>query len=236
MKYFHGIVLLLTTMAAPVLSADQAHNDIIAGLQKLLPEVQIDSIQPTPIQDIYQVLMGVDVLYISGNGRFAFQGELFDLNSRDNLTESVRSSARAGVLQQLSRDDYIEFAPDEPDHVIYAFTDIDCGYCQKLHWDVPELNKGGIAVRYLAYPRAGPNSDTGREMGAVWCAADRQQAMTDAKNNQKFAQQQCDHPVAEQYVLGQTLGVRGTPAIYLQDGRNLPGYMPPQELIDQARR
>jgi len=235
------IVLYLVLSAGMAISgmvmADDSVNEKIRhGLKSLIPDVEIDSINETPVNDIYQVMTGPDMFYISGNGRFVFKGELLDLGTRRNLTEEVRSSARASLLEQLDQDDYIEFASDHIEHTIYVFTDVDCAYCRKLHQDVPELNKNGVAVRYLAYPRAGVNSHTGREMQAVWCADDRQQALTRAKNNEAIESKKCDSPVAQEYALGKTLGVRGTPAIYLENGHMLPGYMPPRELLRQINR
>ena len=241
MNFFRGLLFVLGVTTANILPAadnaisDEVNANILAGLQKLVPNIQIESVKPTPMQDIYQVILGLDVFYVSGDGRFVLRGDLLNIDGRRNLTEEARSSMRVDVLQKLDKKDYIEFAPEKTDYAIYVFTDIDCGYCRKLHRDVPELNKNGIAVRYLAFPRTGVDSLTGQEMSAVWCATDRKKAITSAKNDEEFAKRQCDNPVSKQYQLGQDLGVRGTPAIYLQDGTVLPGYVPPKELIQQVK-
>ena len=176
------------------------------------------------------------ILYMTHDGNYVFKGDILDINERRNLTEDARAGTRVKFLNSIKEEDYIEFAPEITQDTIYVFTDIDCGYCRKLHRDVPELNARGVSVRYLAYPRAGVESATGREMSYVWCAEDRQKALTAAKNQEAIEAKSCDDPVAEQYELGQKLGVRGTPAIYLQNGRMLPGYMQPNEIIKQLRR
>lgn len=210
--------------------------ELASALSRLLPDVEIDSVSATPIDGLYEIIIGADIIYMTQDGNYVIKGEILDLNERRNLTEDVRAESRVKILASIKKDDYIEFPSENIKDAIYVFTDVDCGYCRKLHRDVPELNSLGVSVRYLAYPRAGVESASGHEMSNVWCAKDRQKALTAAKNREPVEAKPCDDPVAEQYALGQKLGVRGTPAIYLQDGRMLPGYMPPNEIIKQLKR
>jgi thiol:disulfide interchange protein DsbC len=218
-------------------SADEnVEANIVRGLHSLQPDVEITAITPTPIDNIYQVMIGADVVYMTGDGRYAFKGDLLDLESRRNLSEEERSIARIDILEKLPEKDLIEFAPEKTEHAIYVFTDVDCSYCRRLHRDVPELNRNGIAVRYLAFPRGGVNSPAFRNMVSVWCAKDRQQALTDAKNGKSIKSSDCANPVSKQYQIGRDLGIRGTPAIYLENGTELPGYMPPKDLVRVVKR
>ncbi len=218
------------------LADDELDAKLTLALSRLLPNVEIDNVSPTPINGLYQVVLGSDVIYMTRDGNYVIKGEILDLEERRNLTEDVRAGSRVKLLGGIKKDDYIEFASENMKDAIYVFTDVDCGYCRKLHRDVPELNSLGVSVRYLAYPRAGVDSVAGHEMSKVWCAKDRQKALSAAKNSESVVAEPCDDPVAEQYALGQKLGVRGTPAIYLQNGRMLPGYMPPNEIIKQLKR
>lgn len=232
-----GVAIILAVALSPSLYAEDIEQDIRLGLSMLLPEVEVSDIKSTPIKGIYQVIIGPDVIYMTGDGRYVLKGDLLDINERRNLTEDVRSDNRVGLLNSLKKDEYIEFAASSPSETIYVFTDIDCGYCRKLHQDVPELNNRGVTVRYLAYPRAGVNSVTGREMESVWCADNKQEALTKAKNNEPVESKTCaNSPIARQYTLGKQLGVRGTPAIYLEDGQAIPGYMPPDRLIKSMQQ
>ena len=225
-------VLLFSTHSL----ADEATNEKLAdAISRFLPDVEINSIQPAPIDGLYQVIIGPEVIYMTKDGSYIVKGEILDINERRNLTEDVRADSRVKLLNEIKKDEYIEFAGKNARDAIYVFTDVDCGYCRKLHQDVEELNARGISVRYLAYPRAGVDSATGQEMSQVWCAEDRQTALTASKNRKSFEGKSCDDPVAEQYALGKKLGVRGTPSIYLENGRNLPGYMPPEEIQKQIR-
>lgn len=232
---FSVFTLSALLFSTPLLADDALNGELANAVSRFLPEVEIDSIQPSPIEGLYQVIIGADVIYMTKDGSYIVKGEILDINERRNLTEDVRSESRVQLLDKIKKDEYIEFTGKNARDVIYVFTDIDCGYCRKLHRDVPELNARGISVRYLAYPRAGVDSATGKEMSQVWCADDRQAALTAAKNNQSFESKSCDDPVAEEYILGQKLGVRGTPSIFLENGRNLPGYMPPDEIQKQLR-
>lgn len=228
---FLGLLIPLTVFAD-----DSLKEDIAKGLSRLIPDARIDSVQATPVEGLYQVIIGSDVIYMTRDGNYVFKGDLLDINNRSNLTENVRANSRVKILDSIDKKDYIEFAAKDPEDAIYVFTDVDCGYCRKLHRDVPELNARGVSVRYLAYPRAGVNSAAAHVMSAVWCADDRQKALTAAKNDQPVESKPCDDPVAKDYALGQSLGVRGTPAIYLQNGKMLPGYMPPDILIKKLGR
>lgn len=232
---FNVLALSALLFSTPLLADDTLNEELANAISRFLPDVEVNSIQPAPIKGLYQVIIGSDVIYMTKDGSYIVKGEILDINERRNLTEDVRAESRVQLLKEIKKDEYIEFAGKNARDTIYVFTDINCGYCRKLHRDVPELNARGINVRYLAYPRAGIESATGQTMSQVWCADDRQSALTAAKNNESFESKSCDDPVAEEYLLGQKLGVRGTPSIFLENGRNLPGYMPPDEIQKQLR-
>ncbi len=202
-------------------------------LEQGFPDAEIGRISVSVIPGIYQFLVGTEVLYVTEDGRYVFSGDIYDMNDgKRNLSEVVREQSRKARLSEIPADEYIEFAPSNPAYHIYVFTDIDCGYCRKLHNDVAELNRMGIAVRYLAYPRTGLSSQTARKMRHVWCSPQRMQAITAAKRGQSVQPAQCKDPVRKQYLLGGVLGVSGTPSIFFEDGGNLPGYRPPHQLLE----
>jgi len=227
-------ILLLLTCASG-LSADQGATEkkIISNLKSRFPDLEITSIRESGLNGFYEIMLGAEIIYVSQDGRYLFQGNLLDLDQQRNLTEDRRSLARVEILKGISAADMIIFSPAKPKHSIYVFTDIDCPYCQRLHRDVPRLNEMGIAVKYLAFPRAGVGSDTYRDMEAVWCAKDRNKALTDAKQGVKIKSEKCDDPVGRQYLTGQDIGIRGTPAIYLEDGRQIGGYLSPEEIAEE---
>ena len=223
--------IALVLSAFNVLAAEQVEERLAKSLQLVFPDIDITRVNSTPIENIYEVMIGVDVVYMTGDGRFILKGDLIDMKERRNLSEDLRAQLRVDLLKKIPESEYIEFASKDSKDTIYVFTDVDCAYCRKLHRDVPELNDNAITVRYLAYPRAGVGSSTYQQMTNIWCAEDRPQALTEAKNGKPAKASDCKNPVERQHALGRKFGVRGTPAIFLESGRALSGYMPPDELL-----
>ena len=222
-----------------VLAVEQVEEHLAKILEQGFPDIDVSSVSSTPIENIYEVVIGTDVVYMTSDGRFIIRGDLIDMQEGENLSREVRSHARANLLKAVPENEYIEFASKNSKDIIYVFTDVDCGYCRKLHKDVPELNENAITVRYLAYPRGGLNSPTYKQMVNIWCAEDRPQALTDAKNGLPAivkTKANCKSPVKGQYALGREMRMTGTPAIFLENGRSLPGYMPPSELLRELGR
>ncbi len=215
-------------VAVPVVANDAA---IRASLAKAMPGTEIDSIKASPIAGYREVAIGGRVLYISADGRYLIQGSLFDLATRTSLTESSQTIIRKGILSKVGPERKIIFAAAKPKHRITVFTDIDCGFCRKMHQQMAEYNKLGISVEYLFYPRAGMASDAANKAINVWCASDRRKAMTDAKNNRPVPEKTCTNPIAADYALGQKIGFDGTPAVYAADGSQIGGYLAPPQML-----
>ena len=230
---FRLFFLILIFFATYAIANDALKREFQKSLSRLSSDFEISDVKETPIKGIYQVTIGPDVIYMSRDGNYVLKGEILDIGNRRNLTEDFHAQKRINLLHTIADSEYIEFSSTKTKNHIYVFTDVDCGYCRKLHRDVPELNSMGIAVRYLAYPRAGVDSIIGEEMRNVWCAENRQKALTTSKNRQPIEVKICDAPIARHHALGRELGVTGTPAIFLENGRKLPGYIPPDELYEQ---
>ncbi len=231
MRWYVFILGALSSLLVQAADGGSVEQNIREGISQIAPDLEVERVRPAPVDGLYEVILGTEVIYMTADGRYILRGELLDLKKQTNMTQEVRSDMRRQLLAASPRDEMIRFANGESDHVIYVFTDTDCGYCRKLHQDVPYLTEHGVEVRYLAYPRAGLESDTYHEMEAVWCSADRQSALTRAKQNKQVEAKDCDNPVADQYEMGRKMGINGTPAIYLENGRSLPGYVPPKKLL-----
>ena len=187
------------------------------------------SIQQSVIPNMYQVMYGTEVVYVSADGKYFLAGDLINLNTRENMSDVAKQDVRLDILGRKDNKPVVFKAKDEK-HVLKVFTDIDCPYCAKLHREVPELNKKGITIEYLMFPRAGLKSASYTKAVSMWCADDNKQAMTDAKERKPIASKTCDNPIADQYNLGQELGVTGTPALITSSGKLIPGYMPADRL------
>tara|TARA_R110002167_G_scaffold186072_8_gene386962 strand:- start:1157 stop:1879 length:723 start_codon:yes stop_codon:yes gene_type:complete len=210
---------------------------LIDNLSQSIPGLKIKSVEKTKIDGLLQVeTASGDIIFSSPDGDYFVTGDMYSTenDSLVNLSEEKRGNERANKINSISNDQKIVFpAKGAVKGKISVFTDIDCGYCRKLHKEVPELNSMGIEVSYLAYPRSGPNSESYNKYVSAWCADDKLDALTKAKNGQALESKVCANPVASQFNLGREIGISGTPAIILQDGRLIPGYINAQK-ISQA--
>jgi len=219
--------------------AADAHADPRAGLLKLLPAgSKLEDLKPSPIPGIYQFVQGADVSYLTADGKYFLDGNLYDMATRANLTEAIRSQARLAMINAVPESQMLIFSPKNPLYTITVFTDVDCQYCRKLHSEIAEINKLGVRVRYMFFPRTGPNTESWRKAEVVWCSADRNEALTRAKAGAELDMNKTcgPTPVAREYQLGQSIGVRGTPAIVTEGGDFIEGYMPPRELLQAIKR
>jgi thiol:disulfide interchange protein DsbC len=217
---------------------DPQLEKVRAKVSSMFESIDPEHINPSPIDGWYTVQKGSIVAYISADGRYLLQGDLIDLDMQVNLSEQSRSDARRDLVATLKDDESIKFSPAEPKYSVTVFTDVDCTYCRKLHAQIDEYLDRGIEVRYVLYPRNGPASRAWSKSEDVWCARDRNRALTDAKLDRKFETFKCDASmISKHYMLGQDIGLSGTPAIVLEDGTLIAGYLPPAALgarLEQA--
>jgi thiol:disulfide interchange protein DsbC len=228
------IFICLASLLQTTALADRAADE--TTIRKALGNIEPDSINTAPIAGLYEVVVGTHVIYVSADGRYMLQGELIDVKNRKSLTEPRRREAIRVLLDSVSEDDMIIFKPEKVKHVVTVFTDIDCGYCRKLHNEMDNYLAEGIEVRYMMFPRAGAGSESYKKAVAVWCSDDRNAAMTSAKNGRALDMKSCENPVDRHMELVQQLGARGTPFIILESGDTQPGYVPAKQLarlIDQ---
>lgn len=228
--------LISNLMVASVFAAvvDEASAGIVEErVRTLAPNAKTIAISETPIEGLLQVQINSDIVYVTQDGQYLVQGQIMDIETRTNITDQAKSGIRMSLLDDLKQDEQISFSPVEPKYELLVFTDIDCGYCRKLHNQIEEYNEVGIAIHYMAFPRAGIGSDSYDKFVSVWCADDQHAALTLAKNGDEPAPLKCPNPIADQYELGRELGVTGTPALVTSDGTLIPGYMPPAQLRER---
>jgi thiol:disulfide interchange protein DsbC len=224
-------LLLLAGAASAADTSDPQLEAVRAKVSGLFDSIEPQHINASPIDGWYTVQKGSIVAYISSDGRYLLQGDLIDLDNQVNLSEQSRSDARRELVGSVADDQAILFSPAEPLYTVTVFTDVDCTYCRKLHSQIDEYMEQGIAIRYLFYPRNGPASRAWSTSEDVWCARDRNNALTLAKLGREFETSKCDASIiAKHYVLGQDIGLNGTPAIVLENGTLIAGYLPPAML------
>lgn len=217
------------------LAGDDAELEKVRqSVAEMFDMIEPQDINASPIAGWYTIQKGSIVAYVSADGRYLLQGDLIDLNNQTNLSEAVRNDARRNLMASVSDDQTIVFSPDEVKYSVTVFTDVDCTYCRRLHSQIKEYLEHGIQVRYLLYPRNGPASRSWNTSEEVWCANDRADALTMAKLDRDFDSAKCDaSAVQDHYVMGRDVGLAGTPAIVLDDGTLIGGYVTPDQLKAQ---
>ena len=240
MKLFSRLRLTFSTallaVACAPLSLAQASDADIKQLQQTLPNVLPAAanaeITASPVAGLYQVVSGGQVLYMTKDAAFVLDGDLYNMQTRTNLTENARSGIRLDALNELGENNMIVYQPKgDVKHTITVFTDIYCPYCVRLHNEVEQYQNNGVKVRYIFAPFKGPKSVEASV--SVWCAKDQNKALSQAKAGEDIEQRSCDNPINKHQALVSALGIRGTPAIMLENGQLMPGYVPASKLIEQ---
>jgi thiol:disulfide interchange protein DsbC len=230
-RYLRNSSTVLVIALAMIGNAHADEAAIRARMAKLFKTIPVKSIEKTPLPGMYEVMVGPRIFYTSEDGRYFIKGSMIDLETRQDLTEIKVASARIESIKDLGYAQMIRFGPDMSTHEVFVFTDIDCGYCRKLHSQIDAYVKNGIAINYLFYPRAGIGSESYDKAVSVWCADDQQDALTKSKNGVNVEKKTCENPVKAHYELGQLLEARGTPLIVTASGEKIPGYVDPDKLL-----
>ncbi len=231
-----GMAAMIAISALSMSAAAKSTPELDAALDSLMPGTKPGSIEETQMPGIYEVSYGSTIFYFNKDASLMFRGDIIDVEKRVNLTEKKRGEARGKLLKSMDESQMIVFPAEHETSKVTVFTDIDCPYCVKLHREMAGYNAEGITIRYMAYPRAGIGSPSYQKAVNVWCSDDPEKAMGDAKEGRTVADKTCDNPVAQQFQIGQALGVQGTPAMFLEDGTSLPGYVPAKRLATELSK
>lgn len=222
------LVGALLAFGATSQAADDQHKILQAKIAKLFPGAEIGEFKDSGVTDIKQFNIGARVFYLTKDGRFLFQGDIYDLDNAVNLTEVAENSARKTALEKLGKESTLAYTAENEKRFIYVFTDIDCPYCRRLHSEIDQYMTKGIGVRYLFLPFKGQKSYD--KSVSVWCSKNPQKTMTNATKSRRIRKATCENPVEKHIALGEEFGIRGTPAIVLDNGEMIPGYRPVGEM------
>lgn len=227
------MLLMSPSFAADKSKVADSIDKIRTELVKIIPPAQDSEIVATDAENVFRVSIQGSFAYAYVDGDLVLIGDLLNTATKENLGDIARAEITAEKIAGVPVEKMIVYGPKDAKRHITVFTDIDCGYCRKLHLEVPELNAAGVQVRYLAFPRAGINSESYNKYVSVWCNADQQSSLTSAKSGGSVPTATCDNPIAESYNLGREVGVSGTPTIILDDGTLTPGYVPFATLLER---
>lgn len=241
MRALFAVSLLVIASVAPCAPAAEAAPKAGSGdprveLAARIPGVTPEELRPSPVPGLYELSRGADVTYVTADGKYILTGDLYQIaqsGTYPNLSENRRRELRIKRLGEVPESRMVVFAPaTPPKYTVTVFTDPDCAWCRKLHSQIAEYNKLGIKVRYAFFPREGPDTEAWTKSEAVWCAADRKSALTQAKLGKAVKSAKCANtPVRQTWELGHEIGIEGTPGLVLADGELIPGYLPPNQLL-----
>jgi thiol:disulfide interchange protein DsbC len=231
-------IFCILLLSSSLLTADE--EIIKSKLKNVLPaDTVIESIEPSPFKGVYKVYYGdLQPIYVSKDGNFFIFGDMYRINGQriENITDQEKRDVRVQIINKMPEEEFISFKANNELHVVTIFTDVDCGYCRKLHNQISEYNDLGISVRYAAFPRSGIGTEAFSKMVGAWCSNNPKKSLTSLKNNKKIDLSICDNqPVSKHYVIGQRIGVTGTPAIFTASGEIIPGYLSPEDLIQKLK-
>jgi thiol:disulfide interchange protein DsbC len=233
---FLSIFLLITSLFVSFTTAagESATEQLTQALAKSMPGVKPSKVSATPIEGLYEVIVGTQVVYMSVDARYMIEGDLFDLVTKQNISEDSKSVIRLAAINELGDKNMLIYRPKKVKNIITVVTDIDCPYCRRLHSEIPDYLKNDVEVRYVFMPLKGA-SDMKKTI-SVWCSDDQQLALDIAKSGGDVEEKTCKNPIKDHLKLARELGVRGTPAIIMEDGQMLPGYVPVDKLIAELRK
>ena len=227
------IKVLIVSLIGLILSDVNADEAAIRqAMTKSMPSVKVDSVKPAVIKGLFEVVVGANIYYVSEDGKYLLQGRLVDVAARKDLTEEKLNVTRKLAIEKMGQANMIVFKPKITKYTVTIFTDIDCGYCRKLHSEIDQYLAQGITIQYLFFPRAGKGSDSYNKAVSVWCAEDRNAALTAAKKDQKLPEKTCDNPIDKHMQLAAEFDVKGTPMIISENGNVYPGYLQAKQLVE----
>jgi thiol:disulfide interchange protein DsbC len=236
MKKILALVAFLLLGLVSTAYADE--NAIKEAFAKSMPSVKLDGIKPSEIKGLYEVLVGTHVFYVSDDGKYLIEGHLIDIAARKDLTEAKLSESHVNAIKKLGTDKMIIFKPKTSKYTVSIFTDIDCGFCRKLHSELDSYMAEGITIQYIFFPRTGKNTESYTKAVSVWCAGDneaRKTALTAAKKGANPKEKTCNNPIDEQMQLGAEFDINGTPTIVSEKGAVYPGYLPAKQLAQMLK-
>lgn len=231
------VLLVVVGLMSWVVNAQSVEQNIIAKLARSAAQLEVVSVVESQWKGLYEVTLSSGaIIFSNAQANYLLTGEMHQITADQrivNLSEQKFAKQVATKLASVSPADQIVYPATKERTQVTVFTDISCYFCKKLHNAIPELQRRGVTVKYMAFPRAGANSQVAAQMAAIWCAKDKAAAMTQAKNGERIAPLECANPVAEQFVFGNRIGVNATPTIFTAQGEKIAGFASAADLLNQ---
>ena len=219
-------ILLLTTIMLLVSCAkkDEVNVDIRKTVSNAYPDVAIDEIKKID-DNFHEIIINKQIYYATNDGKYLIVGNVINLNTKESITENTKMNQRLSIIDSIDMKNFMIFKPKKTDHILTIFTDTSCPYCQKLHNEIPDLLENNIEIRYVLFSRNGNDVDAYQQLVSAWCSADKVDALEDLFAGDILDDiSNCENPIARNFDYAGSLSVEGTPTIFLEDGRIIPGY------------
>lgn len=231
MKYLLTILFLMLVSCSQHEATSYTTKDAAERFVKSYPDLKIDSIEKIN-NSFFEILIGEQIFYLTSDLNYLLAGNIIDLGSGINLTQQKIENFRLSVLKTLDKKDTIIYQPKKIDHIITVFTDVSCPYCKKLHNEIPDLLNNNIEVRYVLFPRNGIDDDAYVDMASLWCSEDKKDLLETAFEGDFIKEEKCENPLAKNLELAYSLRVNGTPMIFTESGKVIPGYVPYKQILN----
>ena len=222
--------LLASCLALPSAHADEA--SVRQALQARFPNMAVESVTRAPFAGLYEVVLDGEIVYTDDKVEYFFAGSIYDIRTLPprNLTQENTGRMVVNALTS-ARDSAIKRVKGEGKRVLYTFEDPNCGYCKQLSRELVKIDN--VTIYTFLLPIL--SQDSVEKSRAVWCADNRAQAWEDLMLKAALPQgeRNCATPVEKNRQLMRRFGIRGTPTIYLEDGRHIGGYLSAAQ-IEQA--
>jgi thiol:disulfide interchange protein DsbC len=219
-------ILLLTTIMLLVscTKKDEVNVDIRETVSNAYPDVAIDEIKKID-DNFHEIIINKQIYYATNDGKYLIVGNVINLNTKESITENTKMNQRLSIIDSIDMKNFMIFKPKKTDHILTIFTDTSCPYCQKLHNEIPDLLENNIEIRYVLFSRNGNDVDAYQQLVSAWCSADKVDALEDLFAGDILDDiSNCENPIARNFDYAGSLSVEGTPTIFLEDGRIIPGY------------
>ncbi|OOF51756.1 bifunctional protein-disulfide isomerase/oxidoreductase DsbC [Rodentibacter genomosp. 1] len=218
---------ILTALLCGIAVNAMADDAAIKSQLKALGAKSID-IKDSPVSGVKTAVTDEGIIYVTEDGKYAFQGKLYELTNKGPMDVSGKL-----LMDKLNsyKHEMIVYPAKNEKHVVTVFMDITCHYCHLLHQQIKAYNDLGITIRYLAFPRAGMNTATAKQMEAIWTAKDPVFALNEAEKGHLPKEVKTPNIVKKHYELGIQFGVSGTPSIVASTGEVIGGYLKPSDLL-----
>ena len=227
-----NILLFITIMLlVSCAKRDEVDLDIRKTVSNAYPDVAIDAIKKID-DNFHEIIINKQIYYATNDGKYLIVGNVINLNTKESITENTKMNQRLSIIDSMDMKNFMIFKPKKTDHILTIFTDTSCPYCQKLHNEIPDLLENNIEIRYVLFSRNGNDVDAYKQLVSAWCSDDKVDALEDLFAGDILDDiSNCENPIARNFDYAGSLSVEGTPTIFLEDGRIIPGYQNYEKIL-----